>query len=222
MMRIRTACAALLASGAVSLAASQAPGPSATDVAARLQARYDTIKDFAAGFEHVYQGGVLGRKLTERGTVQVQKPGKMRWEYQSPQKKLFVSDGREMYLYEVAANQVTIFTVPKDDQAATAVLFLAGKGNLTRDFTVSYGEGGSPGTYALRLEPRTPERDYDWLLLIVDRQTLQIRALTAADNQGGRSTFTFSNLRENIGFPDETFTFKIPEGADVVRADRSR
>ena len=58
--------------------------------------------------------------------------------------------------------------------------------------------------------------DYDWLVLGVDPATLQIRSLTAADQQGGRSTFQFSNYRENTGLADSVFTFKIPRGADVI------
>ena len=51
------------------------------------------------------------------------------------------------------------FAVPAEDQAATAVLFLAGKGNLTRDFTVAYGEGAAADAYSLKLTPRIPERN---------------------------------------------------------------
>lgn len=220
-MHMSTSSAAvLLACVAPGLMAAPQTMP-ATQVASALQAKYDQVRDFSADFEHGYEGGILKRNLTERGVVQVKKPGKMRWDYRAPQKKLFVSDGREMYLYEVEPNQVTIFTVPDEDQAATAVLFLAGKGNLTRDFTVTYGEGGTDDTYVLKLQPRAPERDYDWLQVTVDRKSLQIRALSAADSQGGRSTFRFSNIRENVGMADKTFTFRIPRGADVIRADGS-
>lgn len=222
MVRIPTIyAAALLALAGAGLTAAPQATPPATQIASALQAKYDRVRDFSAGFVHSYEGGILKRNLSERGVVQVKKPGKMRWEYQAPEKKLFVSDGRNMYLHEIGPNQVTVFTVPDDDQAATAVLFLAGKGNLTRDFTVSYGEGGTNDTYVLKLLPKTPEPEYDWLQVTVDRTSLQILELRAADNQGGRSTFRFSNIKENTGMPDKTFTFKIPRGADVIRADGS-
>lgn len=219
-----TALAGTLAFALVSgIPAAQAPSaPPPGEIAARVQARYDGIRDFTADFVQTYEGGVLRRKIVESGVVQVSKPGRMRWEYRKPERKLFVSDGREMYLHEVAANQVTIFPVPQGDEAATAVLFLAGKGHITRDFTVTRAEAAAAGTHALRLTPKSPEPDYDWLVLTVDRQSLQIRSLTAADNQGGRSTFEFSSIRENTRIPDRVFRFTIPRGADVVRADSSR
>jgi outer membrane lipoprotein carrier protein len=190
--------------------------PPAQEVAAALQKKYDAIRDFTADFVHESEGGLLKKKQTERGVVQVKKPGKMRWDYKSPETKVFVSDGRRIYLYVPADNQVVVSPVPEEDQATTAVLFLVGKGNLTRDFTVNYSDGSGPDSYALRLQPKLPERDYDWLALVVDRRTLQIRTLSAADSQGGRSTFHFANFKENTGLSDKTFSFKIPRGADVT------
>jgi outer membrane lipoprotein carrier protein len=190
--------------------------PPAQEVAAALQRKYDTIRDFTADFVHDSQGGLLRKKQTESGVVQVKKPGKMRWDYKNPEPKVFVSDGRRIYLYIPADNQVVITPVPEEAQATTAVLFLVGKGNLTRDFTVTYAEGGSADSYALRLQPRLPERDYDWLQIVIDRRTMQIRSLSAADAQGGRSTFQFSDFKENVGLSDKAFEFKIPRGADVT------
>jgi outer membrane lipoprotein carrier protein len=198
------------------LTISQAAQPSALEVAAAVQKKYDAIRDFTADFVHQSSGGILRKTQTERGFVQVKKPGKMRWDYKVPEPKVFVSDGRRIYLHIPADNQVVISPVPDQDQATTAVLFLVGKGNLTRDFNVSFTEGGGPETYALRLDPKLPERDYDWLQLVIDRKTYQIRSLSAADSQGGRSAFQFSNFKENVGLSDNTFAFKIPRGADVT------
>jgi outer membrane lipoprotein carrier protein len=192
--------------------------PTARDTAEAVQQKYDRVKDFSADFTHSYEGGVLKKKTTERGTVQIKKPGKMRWEYTTPDKKTFVSDGHTMYSYIPADKQVIRSPVPPDDEATTAVLFLAGKGSLTRDFTVSYVDGAPEGTWSLRLDPRQKQRDYDWLVLGVDATTLHIRSLTAADQQGGRSTFQFSNYRDNTGLTDSVFAFKIPKGADVITA----
>jgi len=196
--------------------------PSAGGVAAALQKKYDGIRDFTADFVQSYEGGVLRTRATERGTVQIKKPSRMRWDYTGPEKKLFISDGQKMYLYWPADKQVMENAVPPDDQATTAVLFLAGKGNLTRDFAVSFAEGAPADRYALRLQPKLPERDYDWLVITVERVSLQIRSLTAADAQGGRSTYEFSNFKENPGLPDKNFVFKIPRGADVIKGSPSR
>jgi outer membrane lipoprotein carrier protein len=212
MTRLLPATLLLLASAA---AAGQTRPP-AGETAAAVQRKYDGVRDFTADFTHAYEGGVLNKKSSERGTVQIKKPGRMRWEYTAPEKKLFVSDGHKLYSHIPADKQVIITSVPPDDQATTAVLFLAGKGSLTRDFNVKYADGAADGMLSLRLDPKQKQSDYDWLVLGVDPKTLQIRSLTAADQQGGRSTFQFSNYRENTGLADRVFDFKIPKGTDVI------
>jgi outer membrane lipoprotein carrier protein len=197
----------------------QTRSPSAQELARSIQERYDRVRDFSADFTHTYEGGILKKTTTEKGTLQVKKPGRMRWEYTYPEHKLFVSDGLKIYSYVPADRQVIVSSMPTEDQATTAILFLVGKGDLARDFTASFAEGGTPDVWMLKLVPKQRQKDYDWLVLGVDRQSLQIRTLIAAEREGGRSTFQFSNYRENTGLTDKIFTFKIPHGVDVINAD---
>lgn len=193
--------------------------PTASELARSLQTKYDTIRDFSADFVHTYRGGVLRKTLSERGHVLVKKPGKMRWEYTSPEPKTFVSDGVKLYSYIPADKQVIVGSVPDNDTASTPALFLAGKGNLTRDFVVSAGDtpaGAPAGTRALKLVPKTLQPDYDWLLLLVDPSSLALRGLVTADPQGGTSSLSFSNLLDNVGLSDKEFVFNMPRGVDVV------
>jgi outer membrane lipoprotein carrier protein len=196
--------------------------PPAADVAGALQRKYDSIKDFSATFTQTYEGGVLRRKASsESGTVYVKKPGKMRWDYTAPEKKLFVSDGRTMFFYIPADKQVMKNPVPAEDEATSAVLFLMGKGNIVRDFNLRWADGGTDATYRLRLDPRKRQAEYDWLEVAADRQTLQIVGLTAADAQGGRSSFAFSNFKENAGLADKMFQFSIPRGTEVISSGKT-
>jgi len=215
--------AALIAAAAVLAAplALRAADSTAPELAAALQKKYDGIKDFSADFKHVYEGGVLKKQITESGRLIVKKPGKMRWDYTAPEPKQFVSDGVKMYSYIPQDKQVIVATVPADEEAPTPTLFLAGKGNVTRDFTPSLVDApaGMPaGSRALKLVPKARQRDYDWLVLILEPGTLSIRGLLTVDEQGGKSSFSFTNLKENVGLADKEFAFKIPRGVDVVTA----
>ena len=203
----------------VAIATLHAADPTAPELAQALQRKYDSIKDFSADFVHAYAGGVLRKQITERGHLLIKKPGKMRWEYKSPEEKLFVSDGVKMYSYVPQDKQVIVSTVPPGDRAATPMLFLAGRGNLTRDFTPSLVDapsGTAAGLRALKLVPKTAQQDFDWLTLVVDPASLAIRGLVTVDAQGGTSSFSFTNLQENVGLADKEFVFKIPRGVDVV------
>jgi outer membrane lipoprotein carrier protein len=195
-----------------------AQSPSADAVARDLQRKYDGVTEFSADFVHSYRGGVLKQQATERGRLLVKKPGRMRWEYTDPEKKLFVSDGRKIYSYIPQDKQVVVGTMPSDDQAPTPALFLTGKGDLTRDFTAVFDKvaEAQPGSIALKLTPKRGEPEYDSLTLVVDPKTLTLQMLITLDAQGGRSAFTFSNLKENVGVADNQFVFKMPRNVDVV------
>ena len=195
--------------------------PPAADIAAALQHRYENVKDFSANFTQTYEGGVLRRKAVESGMVFIKKPGKMRWDYTAPEKKLFVSDGQTLFMYFPGDKQVMKNPVPAQDEATSAVLFLMGKGDVRRDFTVKYADSTDDTVYVLRLDPRTRQAEYDWLQVAIDRKTLQIRTLSAGDAQGGRSTFVFSNFKENTGLADKMFQFTVPRGTEVITSGKT-
>ena len=199
----------------------RAADATAPELAAALQRKYDGIRDFSADFSHTYEGGVLRKQITEKGRLLVKKPGKMRWDYSMPETKQFVSDGVKMYSYIPQDKQVIVASVPSDADAPTPTLFLAGKGNVTRDFTPSLVDapaGMAAGSRALKLVPRSKQRDYDWLVLVLDPASLALRGLLTVDAQGGSSSFAFTNLKNNTGMTDKEFAFKIPRGVDVVTA----
>jgi len=200
------------------VAAAAQTAPATPDAVARdLQRKYDRVTDFSADFVHAYRGGVLKQQATEKGKLLVKKPGKMRWEYTAPEKKLFVSDGRKIYSYIPQDKQVVVSSMPRDDQAPTPALFLTGKGDITRDFNVTFDKvaDAPAGSIALKLTPKRHEPDYESLTLVVEPKTLNLQMLITVDAQGGRSAFTFSNLKENVGLSDNQFVFQMPRNVDV-------
>ena len=216
-MRLLTHLLAIaLLCAAVSTTAVTQSRPAADALARSLQQRYQGIKDFSADFVHSYRGGVLKTQSQERGKVSVKKPSRMRWTYTAPEKKEFVSDGVKIYSYIPQDKQVIVADVPPDNQATTPALFLAGKGDIARDFSATYVQSTIPGTVALKLMPRRNEPDYEYLVVALDPASLQMRALTTRDHEGGESTIAFTNLKENQGISDKEFAFKIPKGVDVI------
>lgn len=195
-----------------------AQSPTPDTVARDVQRKYDSVKDFSADFVHSYRGGVLKQQATERGTLLVKKPGKMRWEYTAPEKKLFVSDGHKIYSYIPQDKQVVVGTMPRDEHAPTPALFLTGNGDITRDFNASFDKvaEAQSGSLVLKLTPKRREPEYESLTLVLDPNTLTLRMLITVDAQGGRSAFAFSNLKENVGVADNLFVFKMPRNVEVV------
>ena len=209
---------------ATSLAA-QEPQRSAEELASALQDKYETVRDFSANFIHIYEGGALSIQATESGVVLIKKPGMMNWNYREPNEKFFISDGNTLISYVPADNQVRISSMPTESASEPSVLFLIGRGDLSRDFVPSFTvlDDAPVGTQSLRLTPHHPETSYESLILVVDEVTLTIRQLISKDLQGGTSTFKFTDLKENIGIPDQMFSFTIPPEAHIITGnDASR
>ena len=213
---MRSVAVALLAlvSTASASAARQAPAPA--DLAARVQAHYAQVRDFTASFTLTQTSSLLPRPTTERGTVKVKKPGRMRWLY-AADKKEFVADGAMLYSFFPRDKYVNVNPLPKADDASTALLFLTGRGDLARDFTSALDGDQPAGEWRLSLKPKTKQSDFTSLTLDVDRATLAMRGITVVDDQGGTSKFRFEGLKENVGLTDREFEFKIPPGVEVRR-----
>ncbi len=212
-MRLAVVVIALLATPVL---AAQQPARSADTLARALQDRYQRILNFSADFVQTYRGGALRTQARESGTVTIRKPGKMRWVYSDPEKKEIVSDGQKLYMYFQAERRVIVGEVPPDGGANTGAMFLAGRGDVSRDFTASFAGNQPDGAIALQLTPRQSQPDYEHLVVTLDPATLQIRALTTLDRLGGENALTFSNLKENGNVSDRTFEFRIPSGVTVT------
>jgi outer membrane lipoprotein carrier protein len=197
----------------VALPALPAPRTAAEFLAQRVEERQAAAKDLVARFVQTYRSGMLRRTLVERGKVEVKRPGRMRWEYEEPEKKTFVSDGQRFYFYVPADKQVVI----RDQEKARSLpaLLLSGRSGLLAEFEIEL-EPGPPGRSRLRLTPRNPDPEIARAALEVDGEH-RIRVIEVEDAQGNRSVFAFDDIRENVGLPDAVFRFEIPRGVEVIR-----
>lgn len=198
-------------------AARQAPVPTAANLAQLIQSHYVMVKDFTADFTHSYKGGLLPQTSVEYGKVKIKKPGRMHWSYTKPEIKEIVADGRMLYTYIKADRVCYVNDLPAGDAAPTALLFLTGRGDLMRDFKTALSPVQSPTEWRLQLTPIKKESDFTQLTIGVDPKSLRMITLESIDADGGKSTFTFSNMRENTSVPDKEFAFTPPKGVDVIR-----
>jgi outer membrane lipoprotein carrier protein len=189
--------------------------PAADALAAKVQARYATIRDFTADFTLTTTSGLSLGGGTDRGKVIVKKPVRMRWTLETGSRHEVVSDGTRLYNYfpkDKVVNEATL-----SDQSSTALLLLTGRGDITRDFTARMAASQPPSEWRLTLTPRTAQPDYKEITLSVERASLRLVGLDILDDQGTVRAFRFSNLRENQGVADSVFAFRIPAGVEVQR-----
>jgi outer membrane lipoprotein carrier protein len=191
---------------------------SAAEVLDKLQSFYDATKDFQADFEQVYKHKIYDEEKKSSGKVFIQRPGKMRWEYKKPDKKLFVADGTTIWIYEEGINQVTKQALGESD-LPVAITFLVGKGKLKDEFTckiVPHEKFSSKGKLVLELTPKKPSPQYKKLLFIVGKADVQVERTIIIDEAGNTNTMRFKNVQINKGIDPKKFQFKPPKGATIV------
>jgi len=182
-------------------------------LARRIDKRHQALGDLTARFVQTYRSGLMQRQVTESGIVSIKRPGRMRWEYREPEKKLFVADGKTFYFYVPADHQV-IVRKPGGERGIPALL-LAGRGSILTEFTVALEPPPGAGVQRLKLTPRKQDPEVETVFLEVDGSE-RVRSIEVLDPQGNQSRFAFEDIRENVGLRDGLFQFKIPQGVEVV------
>ena len=204
------------------------PAGDAASVVRKIEARYRHASTLKAKFYEQYFDGKGG--AAESGTVYFSKPGRMRWEYESPEPKLFIVDGTNVWFYVPADRTVSRAKIGQSSDWRTPLAFLTGKTNLTRlcsSITIAdprldsdpEEKPASPGDTVLRCVPRATSSDAGE----------QIRdALLEADSEGHlvrvviqqpgnlMTEFRFGDWEENLPLAETKFHFFPPEGVAVV------
>jgi len=181
-----------------------------------LQSKYNKISTLAADFAQVHTSRSQ-RERRESGHMLLKKPGKMKWNYTTPEEKHFISDGKWLYEYVPADKAATRSSVKDSDDLRAPFAFLLGQGNLRSEFRRIEFSRESPinaGNKVLRMLPKRLQ-DFEELLIEFDPDSFQIARLSVVESDGERSDFIFSNMRENVPAPSAEFTFKAPGGVEV-------
>ncbi|MFP6654993.1 MAG: outer membrane lipoprotein carrier protein LolA [Myxococcota bacterium] len=191
----------------------------AKQVAARIQSRYDEIRDFEANFEQVvaavtFAGQSLMSDEPKMGHVILAKPGKMRWTYQSPERSVVVSNGKWLWIYDVEGQSITRLEVTDGFLSGAALQFLLGDGDILESFDVVAVEC-SAEQVTLALHPKR-EATYQRLGLVADPRTGDLIATSILDLFGNRTQIRFSDARLNREPAADTFEMEIPDGVELI------
>lgn len=195
-------------------AAAVQPPLAAGEWARRVEARHKAAADMTARFTQTYRSKMLARQIVERGNVTIKRPGRMLWEYTEPEKKVFVSDGRQIFFYVPADKQVFRRDQPGDKGVALALL--SGQAALLTQFNVAV-ERSAQGRARLKLVPKKTDPEVEEVYLETDEEN-RISAIDVKDTQGNESRFTFEEIRENVGVKDAVFRFVVPKGVEVIES----
>jgi outer membrane lipoprotein carrier protein len=204
---------------------SGAPGRlSVPAVVERMQRNYDQAKDFRARFSQKSINVAFGRTKVATGQLTFKKPGRMRWDYDEPEKTMFLSTGQVLWMYDPEDKQAVKQDL-KQSQLPAALSFLLGKGKLADEFEISLAGNvpyGSAGDYRLSLKPRQPQATYKSIYFIVDPRSFFVIESVLVNAQGDVNDISFSDLKVNSKVADAVFKWTPPAGTRVVDAGAIR
>ncbi len=150
------------------------------------------------------------------GVLQMQRPGKFNWQYQTPYEQQIIADGKKLWIYDVEMEQVIVKNLDLALGDTPAVL-LSGDAAITDRFEVreiTEAMQGESSLFWLQLMPKQQEAGFEKLLLAFSGDNLQIMELKDAFGQITR--LTFSHLERNPVIDPSVFTFEPPPGVDVI------
>jgi len=199
-------------------AASQPKAVSATAIAAKIDARYNSMKSLRAEFTEIYSGGGIER--SESGTLELKKPGKMLWHYTSPREKFFVTDGSTAWFYVPGERQARRAAVKKLDDLRSPLRYLLGRTRLAKELRgLSLAPDVQPATAGdvmLRGVPVGMEDRISQVLIEADAQGY-LRRIIMNELDGSRTEFQLTSQRDNVPVSDASFHFQPPPGVEVLK-----
>jgi len=192
-------------------------GDSALDrIVHRVDARYNHLATLKAHFQESYSGAGLSRN--ESGDLWLQKPGKMRWQYQQPTQKLFIVDGKTAYFYVPSERQARRMPAKKLDDFRSPIRYLLGKTKLQSEFNklaVSQIPPSQAGDTVLEGVPKGMEERVQRVLLEINPAN-QISRIRIEELDGSSTEFKFQDIQENVPVKADLFHFTPPPGVEVI------
>jgi len=194
-------------------------------IVARLEARYRSATTLQATFLERYSEGGRATRV-ESGTVSFRRPAKMRWEYESPEPKLFVSDGRTIWFYVPGDKTVMRSPVKKSADWRTPFALLTHDAKVSelcsRVEMETEGRGSVAGHAVLRCTPKGQEEEIKEILIGVDSATGDIERVTIHGAAGVEIDFRFANWVRDLPLIDSKFRFIAPAGVAIVQGQASQ
>ncbi|MGB7547481.1 MAG: outer membrane lipoprotein carrier protein LolA [Terracidiphilus sp.] len=182
-------------------------------MAQRVDRHYNQLHSLKAGFIESYDG--LGMQRTERGTLLLLKPGRMKWDYSSPPGKLFLLDGKYAWFYTRGDPQVQRIAAKQLDDLRSPLRFLLGHTQLEKELTGLKLAPASNGQFTLTGQPKGQEKRVSRLALTVTAGGT-ITAIEIEETDGALTRFTFTGEESNAPISAETFRFTPPAGVPVI------
>ena len=186
-------------------------------IADKVDQRYNHMQTLEAQFAERYSGAGMTRK--ESGTLLLKKPGRMRWDYDEPRPKMFLTDGSTAWFYVPGEKQVRRTPVKQIEDLHSPLRYLLGKSKLEKEFVglaiVTDAKPVNAGDIVLRGQPKGMQEQVSETLLEVTPEGM-ITRIVVEGTDGSVTEFRFLQQKENVQIADARFKFVPPPGVEVI------
>jgi outer membrane lipoprotein carrier protein len=183
----------------------------AEDAEQRLKAALKNMDNLSAEFKQTLLDEDKNVVQQSRGTLALQRPGKFSWIYTEPFEQRIIADGRELWVYDVELDQVTV--KPMDESISNApIMILMKESDVTQQFNV-IEVGQRKFLFWIELEPKA--KDLEYQRIFIGLEDGNVRAMELQDQFGQSTQIVFDNLRFGVVHNPSTFKFVPPDGVDV-------
>lgn len=202
------------------------PADSVSTAVHRLEQHYNHAQTLKATFFEAYADG-SGGMMAESGTVYFSRPGRMRWEYESPENELFLVDPPNVWFYVPADRTASRAKLKQSSDWRTPLALLVGNTNLSKlcrniqmagVSTITKGDLSPPvpGDTILECTPRDAQPGEANTVLLETDPDGQLVRVVINEPGNARTEFRFGNWEENIPIPELKFHFQPPAGVAIV------
>ena len=171
--------------------------------------------------EFIQESTVKAMDITDfaSGKMFVRYPGKMRWEYEKPEKQIIITDGFKLWIYRPQDNQVMTGSAPAFFSDGQGASFLSDIALVRKKFQITLGKSKDDFFYELKLKPLEKTLDVTDIRLSVTKNTFTVIRVITYNSYGDENRLEFLNHKFKADLKDSLFSFEAPEGADVVEMD---
>ena len=196
-----------------------AQAPDIHKIADQVDKHYNSMNSLETKFTEIYRGGGMTRN--ESGVMYLKKPGRMRWDYEAPTKKVFLTDGKTAWFYVPGERQARRTSVKKLDDFRSPLRYLLGHTKLEKEFNglsvMTSDQGAAPGNTVLRGVPKGMEDRVQETRLEIAPDGAIVR-ISIEELDGSYTEFRFQEPKENVQVADAKFKFAPPAGVEVMEA----
>ena len=173
---------------------------------------FNDLDTLQADFDQQVMDGNRQLLQSSKGHMWIQRPGRFRWNYESPYRQQLVADGKHFWSYDEDLEQVTVQPAAEVITSTPAMLLSGGK-PLESLFTIE-PSSATQGSQSVVLVPKSD--DSNVIRLSVHFTGKLLTRIDAEDSFGNTTLFSFTNMQRNSRLDSTLFSFTPPAGTDVI------